>query len=58
MDTLFVLFFLRQRGQCFRRSSPLRGSPPFSGANAGSSINPAGFKKLFIELAQGERVGA
>ena len=28
----------------FRRSSPLRGSPPFSGANADSSIDPAGFK--------------
>ena len=35
---------MRQPGQCFRRSSPLRGSPPFSGANADSSIDPAGFK--------------
>ena len=24
----------------FRRSSPLRGSPPFSGANAGSTLRP------------------
>ena len=24
----------------FRRSSPLRGSPPFSGANAGSILRP------------------
>ena len=24
----------------FLRSSPLRGSPPFSGANAGSSLRP------------------
>ena len=23
-----------------RRSSPLRGSPPFSGANAGSTLHP------------------
>ena len=42
MDTLFCSN-LRQPGQCFRRSSPLREPPPFSGANADSNIDPAGF---------------
>ena len=42
----------------FRRSSPLRGSPPFSGANAGSTLHPrpGSLKMVVVKTLPARRI--